>query len=67
MINNEKEIVNTTYYKSYMDVIKAFEKANMLENLRLSCHPERKNAERFEVEVLRRRSKTKERSDDGVS
>ena len=39
MINNEKEIVNTTYYKSYMDVIKAFEKANMLEKLRLSCHP----------------------------
>ena len=31
-----------------------------------SCHPERKNAKRFEVEVLRRRSKTEERSDDGI-
>ena len=31
------------------------------------CHPERKNAKRFGVEVLRRRSKTKERSDEGVS
>ena len=31
-----------------------------------SCHPERKNAKRFGVEVLRRRSKTEERSDDGV-
>jgi len=39
MINNEQEIVNTTYYKTYMDVIKAFEKANMLDKLRLSCHP----------------------------
>lgn len=39
MINNEKEIVNTTYYKSYMDVIKAFEKENMLDKLKLSCHP----------------------------
>ena len=29
-------------------------------------HPERKNAKRFEVEVLRHRSKTEERSDDGI-
>ena len=33
---------------------------------RPTCHPERKNAKRFGVEVLRRRSKTKERSDEGV-
>ena len=33
----------------------------------ITCHPERKNAKRFEVEVLRRRSKTEERSDEGGS
>ena len=34
--------------------------------LPVMCHPERKNAKRFAVEVLRRRSKTEERSDEGV-
>ncbi len=38
-INNDELITETTYYKSYMDVIHAFEKANMLDKLKVSCHP----------------------------
>ena len=39
MINNDDAIMQTTYYKSYMDVIRAFEQADMLDKFRVSCHP----------------------------
>ena len=42
-IFNQEEIKNTTYYKSYMDVIKKFEEAGLLDKLMISCHPKFKN------------------------
>lgn len=38
-LNDEEKIKQTTYYKSNMEVIKAFEKAGMLDKFRVSCHP----------------------------
>lgn len=42
-IMNQDEIKNTTYYKSYMDAIKKFEDAGLLDKLMISCHPKFKN------------------------
>ena len=39
MTKDKENILKTTYYKSYMNVIKAFERANMLDKFRVSCHP----------------------------
>lgn len=38
-LNDEDKIKETTYYKSNMEVIYAFEKAGMLDKFRISCHP----------------------------
>ena len=38
-LGDEDKIKETTYYKSNMEVIKAFEKAGMLDKFRVSCHP----------------------------
>ena len=39
MVLNPELIKKTTYYQTYMKIIKAFEKNNLLENLIVSCHP----------------------------
>lgn len=36
---DSKKIKQTSYYRTYMDIINAFEKNNMLDRLLLSCHP----------------------------
>lgn len=39
LIMNESTIKETTYYKTYLNIIKEFEKNNLLDNLIISCHP----------------------------
>lgn len=39
LVNNEDTIRQTTYYKAYMDIIKAFEKNNLLDKVIISGHP----------------------------
>lgn len=38
-VMNPETITQTTYYKTYMNLIEAFEKAGLLDKLLLSCHP----------------------------
>ena len=47
MVLNPELIEKTTYYQTYLKIIKAFEKNNLLDRLIISCHP------KF-VEVLQR-------------
>lgn len=39
MTNREEDIKRTTYYKTYLNLIKIFEKNKMLDELALVCHP----------------------------
>ena len=39
LIMNPRTIKTTTYYKTYMKLIKAFEKAGLIDKLLISCHP----------------------------
>ena len=39
LIMNDDTIKDTTYYKTYMKLIEAFEKNNLLDKLIISCHP----------------------------
>ena len=39
LIMNNEHIKETSYYKTYMKIVKAFEKAGLLDKLVISCHP----------------------------
>ena len=39
LIMNNENIKETSYYKTYMKIVKAFEKAGLLDKLVISCHP----------------------------
>ena len=39
LVMNPETITETTYYKTYMNIIKAFEDAGLIDKLLISCHP----------------------------